>query len=36
MNQFIINLDIVAYLFRGTSNGSTTEEKKTKGFSLTF
>lgn len=30
MNQFIINLDIVAYLFRSTSNGSTTEEKQNK------
>lgn len=30
MNQFIINLDIVAYLFRSTSNGSTTQEKQNK------
>lgn len=36
INQLIINLDIVAYLFRSTSNGSTTEEKNPKGFSLTF
>lgn len=36
MNQFIINLDIVAYLFRSTSNGSTTEEKQNKRVQFDF